>query len=102
MPITAGGFNQTAADYPKEKTLKLFEEQVSGRRIGWPWCVGKPSSPMPTKRQRISSRIPAPGVGAERAPAYVERSAGDEIGLLGILKAGGAIFRSSLIIQKRA
>ncbi|MEO8426702.1 MAG: condensation domain-containing protein, partial [Verrucomicrobiota bacterium] len=88
-------FNQTAAEYPKEKTLhKLFEEQVERTPNRLALVCGEAQltyAQLNVQANQLANYLRRLGVGANVCVGLcVERSAEMIIGLLGILKAGGA------------
>ncbi len=89
------GFNNTDADYPKDKTIhQLFEEQVekTGDRVA---VIGMPHAitynELNKKSDQLAYSLKEKGVRPEDIVGImVERSIEMIIGIFGILKAGGA------------
>jgi amino acid adenylation domain-containing protein len=88
-------FNDTAVDYPRDRTMvDLFEEQArrTPDRIAVV-CDGDALSyrELDERSNQLGHYLRARGVEAEtRVPVLVERSVGMIVTILGILKAGGA------------
>ena len=89
------GWNDTAADYPKDRCVhQLFEEQAKRTPDAVAAVFGDQSwtyRELNERANRTALRLRALGVGPEiLAGIFVERSLEMLSGLLGILKAGGA------------
>jgi amino acid adenylation domain-containing protein len=88
-------FNDTAAVYPKDKTIvTLFEEQVAKNPevialvFGQDWLTYKELN---ERSNRLAHYLQKQGVKAETlVPVCMERSINMVVGILGIMKAGGA------------
>ena len=89
------GFNDTAADYPKDKTIiDLFEEQAEKSPAATAVVFeGEELSyrALNERANQLARYLQKKGVKAETlVPICVERSLGMIVGIMGILKAGGA------------
>ena len=99
-------WNDTKTDYPEDKTIhQLFEEQVtkSPNNIAVVYEDQELTYQQLNERaNQLAHHLRALGVGPDTLVAIaVERSLEMIIGLLGILKAGGAHVLSILLILKR-
>lgn len=89
------GWNDTATDYPRDKTIhQLFEAQVEKTPEAIAVvCDGKQLTygELNRRANQLAHRLRAFGVGPDALVGiYVERSLELVVGLLGVLKAGGA------------
>ncbi|WP_080497089.1 non-ribosomal peptide synthetase [Bacillus wiedmannii] len=89
------GFNNTTSEYPREKTLgELFDEQVEQHPDGTAVVFGENRltyKELNDKANIIGEVLRKHGVGAQSIVAIMaERSLEMVIGILGIIKAGGA------------
>jgi amino acid adenylation domain-containing protein len=88
-------WNQTGADYPRDKTVhQLFEEQAALTPDNTALVFGEESltyAELNRRANKLAHHLRALGVGPEaRVALCAERSTEMLVGLLGILKAGGA------------
>jgi amino acid adenylation domain-containing protein len=88
-------FNDTAADYPRDKTVhRLFEEQAALTPDSTALVFGEESltyAELNARANKLAHHLLSLGVGPDMLVGLcVERSAEMVVGLLGILKAGGA------------
>ncbi len=88
-------FNDTAADYPREKTVTdLFRQQVTATPLNTAVVYEGESysyRQLDEASDQLAAYLQALGVTAETlVPICMERSIDSIIGILGILKAGGA------------
>jgi amino acid adenylation domain-containing protein len=88
-------WNDTAADYPRDKTVhELFEEQAAATPDGTALVFGEESltyAELNERAERLARRLRALGCGRETLVGVcLERSAEMVVALLGVLKAGAA------------
>jgi len=89
------GWNDTAAEFPREKTIhQLFEEQVEHHPNATALideAVGLSFAELNTRANQLARYLRHRGVGPEvRVAICLERSIDMIVALLGVLKAGGA------------
>jgi amino acid adenylation domain-containing protein len=95
LPEAIHRWNQTATDYPRQKTVaQLFEEIAAAQPDSVALEFGKERltySELNIRANRVAHRLNKMGVGSETMVACcIDRSLEMIIGFIGILKAGGA------------